>query len=156
MIAKTNFNIIPHIDNWLKIIKIKWPEFLRATILMSLALTFSYPLDVIATHISKPIPYLDKTEYRPSETIDLKGWIEYNREPASDVLVQVWLEKERDKLISDNATSDANGNFSAILSLPDNIETGNYTVSVTSHCKEIHSNVCTYQWEELPITIRTR
>lgn len=145
-----------HIDNWLKTVKIKRPEFLWALILMSLALTFSYPLDVNATHISKPIPYLDKTEYLPSEIINLNGWIEYNGEPASDVLVQVWLEKERDKLISDNATSDVNGNFSATLSIPGNIETGNYTVSVTSHCKEIHSNVCTYQWEELPITIRTR
>ena len=123
---------------------------------MSLALTFSYPLDVIATHISKPIPYLDKTEYLPSEIIDLKGWIEYNGEPASDVLVQVWLEKERDKLISNNATSDVNGNFTTPLFLPDNIEPGSYTVSVTSHCKEIHSNVCTYQWAELPIIIRTR
>ncbi len=123
---------------------------------MSLALTLSYPIDVIATHISKPIPYLDKTEYLPNEIIDLKGWVEYNGEPASDVLLQVWLEKERNKLISDNVTSDSNGNFSATLSIPGNTVPGNYIVSVTSHCKEIHRNVCTYQWEELPIIIKTR
>ena len=86
----------------------------------------------------------------------MKGWIEYNGEPASDVLVQVWLEMKQDKLISDNATSDVNGNFSATLFLPDIIETGNYTISVTSHSKKINSNVSTYQCEEFLITIRTR
>lgn len=121
----------------------------------SLVLTVSHSFDVFATHISKPIPYLDKNEFLSNETIDLKGWVEYNGEPTSDVLVQVWLEKERDKLISDNITSDSNGNFSAILSIPPEIESGNYTVSVTSLCQEIHSNVCTYQLEELPVTIRT-
>lgn len=116
----------------------------------------SYSFDVLATHVSKPIPYIDKNEFRHNETIDLKGWVEYNGQPTSDVLLQVWLEKERDKLISDNVTSDANGNFSAILSIPNDIEPGNYTVSVTSLCQEIHSNVCTFQFEERPITIRTK
>lgn len=110
--------------------------------------------DIFATHISKPIPYLDKNEFSSNETIDLNGWVEYNGNPASDVLVQVFLEKERDKLASDNVTTNSNGNFSAILSIPSEIEPGNYTISVTSLCQEIHSNVCTYQWEELPITIR--
>jgi 5-hydroxyisourate hydrolase-like protein (transthyretin family) len=98
---------------------------------------------------------MDKSEFLPNETIDLKGWVEYNGQPASNVLVQVWLEKERDKLVSDNVTSNANGNFSSILSIPPEIEPGNYTVSVTSLYQEIHSNICTYQFEELPITIRT-
>ncbi len=124
---------------------------LLATALTSVG---SYSFDVLATHISKPIPYLDKNEFRSNETIDLKGWVEYNGHPASDVLVQVWLEKERDKLISDNVTSNANGNFSANLLIPFEIEPGNYSISVTSLCREIHSNVCTYQWEELPITIK--
>ena len=128
---------------------------LLAFLTTSLVLTVSPSFDVFATHISKPIPYLDKNEFLSNETIDLKGWVEYNGEPASDVLVQVWLEKERDSLISDNITSDTNGNFSAILSIPPEIEFGNYNVSVTSLCQEIHSNVCTYQWEELPIAIRT-
>ena len=110
--------------------------------------------DIFATHISKPIPYLDKNEFSSNETIDLNGWVEYNGNPASDVLVQVFLEKERDKLASDNVTTNSNGNFSAILSIPSEIEPGNYTISVTSLCQEIHRNVCTYQWEELPITIR--
>ena len=110
--------------------------------------------DIFATHISRPIPYLDKNEFSSNETIDLNGWVEYNGNPASDVLVQVFLEKERDKLASDNVTTNSNGNFSAILSIPSEIEPGNYTISVTSLCQEIHSNVCTYQWEELPITIR--
>lgn len=122
----------------------------------SLFVTLSDYLDIFATHISKPIPYLDKNEFLSNETIDLYGWVEYNGEPASDVLVQVFLEKERDKLTSDNVTSDSKGNFSAVLSIPPEIEPGNYTVSVTSLCQQIHSNVCTYQWEELPITIRTR
>jgi hypothetical protein len=122
----------------------------------SFTLLVSYSSDALATHISKPIPYMDKSEFLPNETIDLKGWVEYNGQPASDVLVQVSLEKERDRLISNNVTSNANGNFSSILSIPPEIEPGNYTVSVTSLCQEIHSNVCTYQFEELPITIRTR
>jgi hypothetical protein len=126
---------------------------LLATALTSAGL---YSLDVLATHISKPVPYLDKNEFLPNETIDLKGWVEYNGQPASDVIVQVWLEKERDKLISDNVTSNVNGNFSATMLIPSGIEPGNYSVSVTSLCQEIHSSVCTYQWEELPITIRSR
>ncbi len=113
-------------------------------------------LGAFATHISKPIPYLDKNEFYSNETIDVDGWVEYNNEPASDVLIQVFLEYDREKLTSDNVTSDSNGNFSAILSIPNEVEPGNYTVSVTSLCQEIHSNVCTYQWEELPITISTR
>lgn len=126
------------------------------TILMtSIILTNSYTFEVFATHISKPIPYLEKNEFLSNETIGLKGWVEYNGEPASDVLVQVWLEKERDKLISDNVTSDSNGNFTSTLSIPSDAVPGNYTVSVTSLCQEIHSNVCTYQWEELPIVIKT-
>ncbi len=134
---------------------------IRIIILLTLLATSltsvdSYSFDVLATHISKPIPYLDKNEFLSNETIDLKGWVEYNGQPASNVLVQVWLEKERDKLISDNVTSNANGNFSAILLIPSEIEPGNYSISVTSLCQEIHSNVCTYQWEELPITIRSR
>ncbi|WP_458746438.1 hypothetical protein [Candidatus Nitrosocosmicus sp. T] len=129
---------------------------LLAILTAPLVLMISDSLEVFATHISKPVPYLEKNEFYSNETIDLSGWVEYNREPASDVLVQVFLEKERDKLTSDNFTSDSNGNFSAILSLPDNVEPGNYTVSVTSLCQEIHGNVCTYQWEELPITISTR
>jgi hypothetical protein len=121
---------------------------------VSIVLIVSDSLDAFATHISKPIPYLDKNEFYSNETIDLSGWVEYNSEPASDVSVQVFLENERDKLASDNVTSDSNGNFSAILSIPNEVEPGNYIVMVTSLCQEIHSNVCTYQWEELPITIR--
>jgi len=120
----------------------------------SLVSIVSGSFNVFATHISKPIPYLDKNEFLSNEIINVNGWVEYNSEPATDVLVQVFLEKERDQLTSDNATSDSNGNFSAILSIPNEIEPGNYTVSVTSLCQEIHSNVCTYQWEELPITIK--
>ncbi|WP_148687098.1 hypothetical protein [Candidatus Nitrosocosmicus hydrocola] len=129
---------------------------LLAIITTSMALMVSNSFDVVATHISKPIPYLEKDEFFPNETINVNGWVEYNDEPASEVLVQVFLEKERINLTSDNVTSDSNGNFSAVLSIPNQTETGNYSVSVTSLCQEIHSNVCTYQFEELPITIRTR
>ena len=122
----------------------------------SLVFMVSDSLDAFATHISKPIPYLDKDEFYSNETIDVNGWAEYNNEPASDVLIQVFLENDREKLTSENVTSDSNGNFSAILSIPNEVEPGNYTVIVTSLCQEIHSNVCTYQWEELPITISTR
>lgn len=121
---------------------------------VSIVLIVSDSLDAFATHISKPIPYLDKKEFYSNETIDVNGWVEYNSEPASDVSVQVFLENELDKLSSDNVTSDSNGNFSAILPIPNGVEPGNYTVMVTSLCQEIHINVCTYQWEELPITIR--
>ncbi len=129
---------------------------LLAIITTSMALMVSNSFDVVATHISKPIPYLEKDEFFPNETINVNGWVEYNDEPASEVLVQVFLEKERINLTSDNVTSDSNGNFSAVLSIPNETETGNYSVSVTSLCQEIHSNVCTYQFEELPIYIRTR
>ena len=122
----------------------------------SLVFMVSDSLDAFATHISKPIPYLDKDEFYSNEPIDVNGWVEYNNEPASDVLIQVFLENDREKLTSENVTSDSNGNFSAILSIPNEVEPENYTVSVTSLCQEIHSNVCTYQWEELPITISTR
>ena len=127
---------------------------LLAILTASLVLMISSSHYIFATHISKPISYLDKNEFFSNETIALNGWVEYNAKPASDVLVQVFLEKERNKLTSDNVTSDSNGNFSAILSIPSEAEPGNYTVSVTSLCQEIHSNVCTYQFEEFPITIR--
>ncbi|VFJ14381.1 carboxypeptidase-like regulatory domain-containing protein [Candidatus Nitrosocosmicus franklandus] len=135
-------------------------RIVRPFLLLVLVLTTSLNMivsdsqDASATHISKPIPYLDKNEFYSSETIDVNGWVEYNNMPASDVLVQVFLENKQDKLTSANVTSDSNGNFSTIPSIPNEIEPGNYTISVTSLCQEIHSNVCTYQWEELPIAIK--
>lgn len=110
----------------------------------SLVLMVSESIDAFATHISKPIPYLDKNDFYSNETIDVNGWVEYNSEPASDVLVQVFLENEQDKLTSHNVTSDLNGNFSAILSVPNEVQPGNYTVSVTSLCQEIN-----YQYNQL-------
>jgi hypothetical protein len=127
---------------------------LSMILLMTIIFSFSNPLNVFAIHISKPIPYLKKTEFLSNETIDLQGWIKYDREHASDVWVQVSLEKQLNTLTSKNVTSNANGNFSATLSIPDGTEDGNYTVSVLSPCQKIHDNICINQLEEIPITIK--
>lgn len=119
---------------------------------LSLILAVHY-LPTYATHISKPIPHVGKQEFLPNEAINVKGWVEYNNAPASDVLVGVLLEKENKKLIAQNSTSDANGNFSASLSVPENTALGNHTIEVVSFCKDIHRNICTLQYTEIPITI---
>jgi preprotein translocase subunit SecD len=128
---------------------------LLVMLLTAIVLGFSYPLIVFATHISKPIPYLEKTEFLSNETIDLQGGVEYDNEPAPEVLVQVSLEKQLNKLTSESVTSNVNGNFSATLSIPNGTESGNYTVGITSHCQKIHINECIYQMEELSITIKS-
>ncbi len=131
---------------------------MQSNILRLFALSLSLILAVhclptYATHISKPIPYVDKQEFSPNDTINVKGWVEYNNAPASDVLVGILLEKENKKLMTQNSTSDKNGNFSASLSLPENSALGNHTVEVVSFCKDIHRNICTLQYTEIPITI---
>ena len=121
---------------------------------LSLSLILAvHSLPTYATHVSKPIPHIDKQEFFPNEIISVKGWVEYNNAPASDVLVGVLLEKENKKLMAQNTTSDANGNFSTSLSIPENTAIGNYTIEAVSFCKDIHRNICTLQYAEIPISI---
>ncbi len=130
----------------------------QSNILRILALYLPLILSVLslptyATHISKPIPHVDKQEFLPNDIIKVKGWVKYDNAPASEVLVGILLEKENKKLIAQNSTSDANGNFSTSLSIPENTTLGNYTIEVVSFCKDIHRNICTLQYAEIPISI---
>lgn len=134
--------------------KIQFDILYMLTLSLALILLVQYLVPIHATHISKPIPYVDKQEFLSNETVNVKGWIEYNGAPAADVLVGILLEKENQKLTAQNSTSDSNGNFSTSLSVPEDTDPGNYTVEVVSFCKDIHRNICTMQYTEIPIFIK--
>ena len=110
--------------------------------------------DSYQTHVSTPIITSDKFNYKNGEDIIISGWVNYNDEPTSDVLLRVILTDPLETRIFDKyTTSDLDGTFSIKIPIADNAETGTYEVEVTSQCREIHRQVCTYQYEKVSINI---
>jgi hypothetical protein len=124
-------------------------------VLSSLSL-FVFHDDTFATHISKPILTMDKQNFEINETITVKGWVEYQNNPASDVLLDIVVINEPDggnELIRSQVVSNDTGNFTSNVILPVNTGPGNYTLTVISQCREEHRNICTNQHSSIPISI---
>ena len=52
----------------------------------------SLPLTAHATHVSEPIISIDpNAQYKMNQTISVNGWVKYNDQPASNVLVLLRL-----------------------------------------------------------------
>jgi hypothetical protein len=64
-------------------------------VLSSLSL-FVFDDDTFATHISKPILTMDKQTFEINENITVKGWVEYQNNPDSDVLLDIVVINEPD------------------------------------------------------------
>ena len=103
-------------------------------------------INVYATHISQPILSLEKNlKYTLNDTILVNGWVKYNDEPATDVLLTVKLvNPSGTESFSNEVRSDLNGNFSTIINLLDNSihDTGKFTLIAESQCKDEHRNIC--------------
>ena len=111
-------------------------------------------LESYQTHISKPVITLEKFNYKQGENIVIFGWVNYNDEATSDVLLRIIATNPLEITIFDEyVISDIDGMFSAEIPIPMNAEVGSYEIEITSQCREIHREVCTHQYESLLITI---
>ncbi len=111
--------------------------------------------NVLATHISQPILENPKAQYHVGETIALHGWVEYNAQPAPEVLLNFKLTRPDGAVAADQSyPSDANGRFEFKFDTRDE-KPGNYQLIITSHCLEIHRYACTYKTQTLSIDLTT-
>jgi hypothetical protein len=123
--------------------------------LSSLSL-FVFDHDTFATHVSKPILTMDKQTFDVNENITVKGWVEYQNNPASDVLLEIIFTHEPNggnELVRNQVRSNDAGNFTSNIILPVNTTPGNYTLTVISQCRDEHRNICTNQNSLIPISI---
>lgn len=111
--------------------------------------------NALATHISQPILENPQAQYHVGETITLYGWVEYNAQPAPDVLLNFKLTREDGTVAADQSyPSDANGRFEFKFDTRDD-KPANYQLIITSHCLEIHRYACTYKTQTLSINLTT-
>ncbi|SEG05411.1 hypothetical protein [Nitrosomonas ureae] len=106
-----------------------------------------------ATHISQPVLIDPKTHYTIGDTMILKGWVEYNAQPAPDVLLNFKLIHTDGSIVVDQSyPSDQKGHFEFKFDTK-NDPPGTYQFNVTSHCLEIHRYACTYKNQTLSIQL---
>lgn len=107
-----------------------------------------------ATHISQPILIDPKTQYTIGETIVLHGRVDYNEQPAPDVLLNFKLTRSDGSVAADQSyPSDQNGLFEFKFDTR-NEKTGSFQFTVTLHCLEIHRYACTYKNQTLSIHLQ--
>jgi len=96
---------------------------------------------VYATHTS--IPVIEPLSfYLVNENHQLNGTILYNGQPTSGVLVEVNISAPDGSIIREYVRSGDDGSF-RVAFIPRS--SGYYTLSVISHCRDVHRNICTYQ-----------
>lgn len=107
-----------------------------------------------ATHISQPVLIDPKTQYTTGETIVLHGRVDYNEQPAPDVLLNLKLIRADGSVAADQSyPSDQNGLFEFKFDTR-NEKAGSFQFTVTSHCLEIHRYACTYKNQTLSIHLQ--
>ncbi|MGI9567122.1 MAG: hypothetical protein ACR2LL_08945, partial [Nitrosopumilus sp.] len=109
------------------------------------------------THVSNPVITTSKTNYIQGENAVINGWVNYNEESTSDVLLKITAtDPQGVKILDENITSDSDGTFSFDLPIPENSEVGKYTIEITSQCREVHREICTHQNETITIDIKEK
>lgn len=107
--------------------------------------------DSLATHISQPVLIDPQTHYAVAETVMLHGRIDYNAQPAPDVLLNFKLTRPDGTVAVDQSyPSDQAGHFQFKFDTR-NEAPGTYQLTITSHCLEIHRYACTYKNQTLSI-----
>jgi hypothetical protein len=125
-----------------------------ALVLTSLSLSFVF--DAYATHVSRPIIDMDRQLFKIHETIAVKGWVDYNNKPTSNVLLDITLRAPNgNEIVREKTRSNMDGNFIWNITLPVNSLPGNYTIEVISQCTDEHRNICKYKRSSIPIVIQT-
>ena len=111
-------------------------------------------LNSFQTHVSSPIITSDKLNYKQGENIIISGWVAYNDEPTSDVLLRITAINPKEIQIFDEyTTSDIDGVFAISIPISTDAEIGKYFIQVISQCREIHREICTHQYESLSISV---
>lgn len=106
-----------------------------------------------ATHISEPVLSEPETEYKLGEKIVLNGWVSYNDQPTADVLLNFKvIRPDGATAVEQSYHSDVSGHFAFEFDTSDQIP-GTYQVTITSHCLEIHRNICTYKNQTLAVKV---
>jgi len=109
--------------------------------------------DSFATHISQPVLIDPKTRFVVGDTILLHGRVDYNEQPAPDVLLNFKLTHPDGTVAVDEFyPSDEKGQFDFKFDTHSQ-PPGTYQLTITSHCLEIHRYACTYKKETLFIQL---
>ena len=111
-------------------------------------------LESYQTHVSSPVITSDKTNYKQGESIIISGWVNYNEQATSDVLLRIIVTDPLEmKIFDEYVTSNPEGEFSIEIPMSENTKIGSYDIEVTSQCREIHREICTHQNESMSITV---
>ena len=111
-------------------------------------------LESYQTHISSPVITSDKTNYKQGENIVISGWVNYNEEATSDVLLRIIVTDPLEmKIFDEYITSDLEGEFFVEIPMSQNTKVGSYDIEIISQCREIHREICTHQNESTSITV---
>lgn len=106
-------------------------------------------VSVNATHISKPVLVEPGTHYRVGEKVVVNGWVDYNAQPTADVLLHFLVTAADGTILDEQSyTSDKQGQFHFEFDTRQH-PPGLYTITVTSHCLEIHRSICAFNSEIL-------
>ena len=111
-------------------------------------------LESYQTHVSSPIITSDKTNYKQGENIVISGWVNYNEQATSDVLLRIIATDPLEMKIFDGyVTSNSEGEFSIEIPISKDAKVGSYDIEIISQCREIHREICTHQNESISIIV---
>ena len=111
-------------------------------------------LDSYQTHVSTPVITSDRISYKQGDSAIISGWVNYNEEATSDVLLRIVATSPSEITIFDEyITSNYEGIFAIEIPISSDVEIGSYEIEVISQCREIHREICTHQYEVLSINV---
>lgn len=126
--------------------RLKRKYILTSTLVLFLCVISTY---AGATHISKPVLVEPGTQYTVGEKVVINGWVDYNAQPTADVLLNFQVTTEDGAVIVEKSySSDKQGHFQFEFNSKGQ-PAGTYKIIVTSHCLEIHRDICSYNNETL-------
>ena len=111
-------------------------------------------LESYQTHVSSPVITSDRINYKQGDNVIISGWVNYNEEATSDVLLRIiTINPSGIKIFDEYVTSNIEGIFALEVPISNDAEIGSYDVEVISQCREIHREICTHQYETLSINV---
>ncbi len=120
-------------------------------IILPILLLFISSEDVYATHVSQPILTMKEAIYYIGSIIEIEGFVEYQDNPTSNVLLDIYIVKDgkSEQLIS--IRSDNDGFFKTSFTPK---EAGKYTLKIVSQCRDEHRSICQNKESRLEIEVR--